>query len=241
MNKLCGIIILGEFMQIIQELVPFNTACEQFITGKYILADSKIASILNIVTISESIKEIISCCLDNFNFSTCISSQNVDGKEIVTFNLPTNENDIVASVYSLLNSFKSNKINFYDFISSNFPEENGANDSFYQFAKHIIQPFQNALNSIYSKRHILVETDEYQKNIFNRIKTNVKLILSNMNNYKLKLNQKEEFTMMLNSLYFASEKNDKQLVYSLMIGIDYFSKCNKKIRNVYLSLEECFV
>ena len=70
--------------------------------------------------------------------------------------------------------------------------------------------------------------------------TTIKLIVKNLDSYKLNMNQKEEFTMMLNSLYLASEKNDKKLVFSLMIGLDYFTKCNKKSRHAYLMLEECF-
>ena len=61
-----------------------------------------------------------------------------------------------------------------------------------------------------------------------------------MDNYKLGLNDKDEFTMLLNSLYLASDKNDKNLVYSLMIALDYFTKYHKKVRKTYLSLEECF-
>ena len=61
-----------------------------------------------------------------------------------------------------------------------------------------------------------------------------------MDAYKLSLNEKEEFTMLLNSLYLACEKNDKNLVYSLMIGLDYFAKAHKHVKPAYFSLEECF-
>ena len=64
--------------------------------------------------------------------------------------------------------------------------------------------------------------------------------MQNLDNFKLNLNQKEEFSMLLNSLFTASEKNDKKLVFALMIGLDYFTKANKKLRKTYLSLEECF-
>ena len=46
--------------------------------------------------------------------------------------------------------------------------------------------------------------------------------------------------MLLNSLYLASEKNDKKLVFSLMIGLDYFTKANKRAREFYYMIEECF-
>ena len=55
-----------------------------------------------------------------------------------------------------------------------------------------------------------------------------------------KVNEKEEFTLLLNALYIASENNDKKQVFALMIGLDYFTKVNKRARNAYLSLEECF-
>ena len=64
--------------------------------------------------------------------------------------------------------------------------------------------------------------------------------MDNINGYKLKMNEKDEFTMLLNSLYIAAEKNDKKLVYSLMVAIDYFSRYNRKTRSAYFMLQECF-
>ena len=46
--------------------------------------------------------------------------------------------------------------------------------------------------------------------------TTIKLIMKNLDAYKLNMNQKEEFTILLNSLYLASEKNDKKLVFYLV-------------------------
>ena len=70
--------------------------------------------------------------------------------------------------------------------------------------------------------------------------TTIKLVVKNLDSYKLNMNQKEEFTMLLNSLYLASEKNDKKLVYTLMVGIDYFVKYNKRAKDIYLQLKDCF-
>ena len=127
----------------------------------------------------------------------------------------------------------------YDFLQKFYSIDNSTNN-FTNFANEIIQPFKEAVNSLYSKRHILVDSDDYQSNIYNKIKTTIGLIIKNLDNYKLDLNSKEEFKLLLNSLFLASEKNDKKLVYSLMIGIDYFTKAHKKSRVAYLSLEECF-
>ncbi|MCQ2564779.1 MAG: hypothetical protein MJ152_02845, partial [Clostridia bacterium] len=108
------------------------------------------------------------------------------------------------------------------------------------FASQVIVPFNVALNSIYSKRHIIVEGSDYQTNYYNKIKTSIHIIMDNINGYKLKMNEKDEFTMLLNSLYIAADKNDKKLVYSLMVAIDYFSRYNRRTRSAYLMLQECF-
>lgn len=227
-------------MQNIQELKPFNTACEEFVSGKYILVDIKISSILKLIAEDEKLTNIVNSCLSNYDFSSEIKKHFISNGENKSIIIPTNEKDIISFVYNLLYRFQSGSMDFYEFLTTYFNADDDNNKQFAEFAKTVIIPFQNAINSIYSKRHILVETNDYQNNIYNKIMSTIKLILKNLDLYKLNMNQKEEFTMLLNSLYIASEKNDKKLVFSLMIGLDYFTKANKKSRNAYLSLEECF-
>ena len=227
-------------MSNIQELLPFNNACDEFISGKYILIDLKIQSILNIIANDEKLRNIVNSCLQDYNFNTQSKQYMINNEEIASFSLPTTDKDIVAFVYNLLYRFNSKSIDFYEFLKVYYNAENAGGKEFGEFARTIITPFKNAMNSIYSKRHVLVETSDYQNNIYNKIMTTIKLILKSLDEYKLNMNQKEEFTMLLNALHMASEKNDKKLVFSLMIGLDYFTKCNKKSRHAYLMLEECF-
>lgn len=218
----------------IQELSQFNNACDELVSGKYILFDIKIGSILNIIANDEKLTNIVNSCLNNYDFITEFKSLSSEVENGLQLSLPTTDKDIIAFIYTLLYKLKNADINFYEFLKTYY------NSQFELFASTIITPFKNAINSIYSKRHILVETTDYQNNYYNKIMTTIKLIVKNLDSYKLNMNQKEEFTMMLNSLYLASEKNDKKLVFSLMIGLDYFTKSNKKSRNAYLMLEECF-
>ena len=227
-------------MSSIKELLPFNNACDEFVSGKYILIDLKISSILNILAKDDKLSNIVNSCLQDFDFNIQAKQYMINNGDASSFSLPNNDKDIVAFVYTLLYYFSTKKIDFYDFLKVYYNAENAGGKEFSDFARSIVIPFKNSINSIYSRRHILVETNDYQNNIYNKILTTIKLILKNLDNYKLNINQKEEFTMLLNSLYIASEKNDKKLVFSLMIGLDYFTKCNKKSRHAYLMLEECF-
>lgn len=227
--------------QVVHDLINFNTACDEFVNGKYILADVKISSLLNIIAEDEKLRNIVASTLEDYDFKEkLISATKSEGNGYVLI-LPTDEKEIIAFVYSLFYRFNNKTIDFYDFISQYYKsDDENPGKEFYNFANAIITPFKNAINSIYSKRHVIVEADDYQKNYYNKLITTVKLIVKNIDNYKLKMNEKEEFTMLLNSLYLASQKNDKKLVFSLMVALDYFSRCNKKTRNAYLMLEECF-
>ena len=227
--------------QVVHDLINFNTACDEFVNGKYILADVKISSLLNIIAVEEKLRNIVASTLEDYDFKEkLINATKSEGNGYVLI-LPTDEKEIIAFVYSLFYRFNNKTIDFYDFISQYYKsDDENPGKEFYNFANAIITPFKNAINSIYSKRHVIVESDDYQKNYYNKLITTVKLIVKNIDNYKLKMNEKEEFTMLLNSLYLASQKNDKKLVFSLMVALDYFSRCNKKTRNAYLSLEECF-
>ncbi len=227
-------------MSNIQELQPFNNACDEFILGKYILIDLKIQSILNIIANDEKLTNIVNSCLQDYNFNLQSKQYLINNDNMVGFSLPTSDKEIIAFVYNLLYRFNSRSIDFYEFLKVYYNAENAGGKEFGEFARTIITPFKNAINSIYSKRHVLVETSDYQNNIYNKIMTTIRLIIKSLDEYKLNMNQKEEFTMLLNALHMASEKNDKKLVFSLMIGLDYFTKCNKKSRHAYLMLEECF-
>ena len=227
-------------MNNIQELKTFNNACDEFISGKYLLIDIKLASILKIIEEDEKLRNIVNSCLKDYDFSVEFKKHTALTEEKNLLTLPNSDHEIVAFIYNLLYKFKTGKIDFYQFLMEFFGTESTNKKEFAEFANTIITPFKSAINHIYSKRHILVETDDYQNNVYNKIMSIIKHIIKNIDSFKLHMNQKEEFNMLLNSLYYASEKNDKKLVYSLMIGLDYFSKSNKKTRVAYLSLEECF-
>ena len=120
-------------MSDIQDLILFNTACDEFISGKYILADIKIASILNIVAGDEKIKNIISNCLENFNFSSCFATYVFNDEEVSTLTLPNDDKGVIACVYTLLYKFKNKDIKFYDFIKQ-YSTDDTPNSSFTNFA-----------------------------------------------------------------------------------------------------------
>ena len=225
----------------IQEIAQFNTACEDFMSGKYILVDMKINSILKLIEADKKISNIVKSCLTDYDFTNHFKLASVENENSSYLVLPTDDKNVVAFVYSILNKFKAKEIDVYGFIKQFFSNgEELTSQAYSTFVSSIILPFKDAINKLYEKRHVLVDSQDYKNDRYNKIKSTIKLITRNMDAYKLSLNEKEEFTMLLNSLYLACEKNDKNLVYSLMIGLDYFAKAHKHVKPAYFSLEECF-
>jgi len=221
----------------ILELTTFNNACDELISGKYILVDIKISNILNIINNDNKLKDIVQECSNSFNYIN-LFNESIKGSKL---ELPTNENQIVCIVYNVLYQIKNKYIDLNSFLDDYFVSFDNYDEKLVAFMNILIVPFKQAVGNLFIKKHHIVDSNEYQNNCYNKIKNMIKLISNNIDNYKLDINAKEEFTMLLNSLYSASDKNDKQLVYSLMIAIDYFSKYFKKTRKAYLALEECFV
>ena len=208
-----------------QDLNQFNIACEQLLGGKYILIDIKISALLKIIDENEKLKNIVSNSLNEYDFSFAFNNE-----LNINILLPESDKEIVAFVYTFLYKFKNNELNLGE----------NANEVITQLITALMPKFQNAMNNLYNKNHQEIETNEFHQNIYNNIKSTISLVLENLDKYKFNTTNKEEFLMLINSLFQASDKNDKKLVYSLMIGLDYFTQANKKLRTIYLSLEECF-
>lgn len=227
----------------ISDLVEFNKICDEFIAGKYILADIKISALLKTIAEQEKIRNIVASCTEKFDFNSVYKKAvTEDKKGAKTLALPTDDNNLVAFIFGLLYRMDNKTIDLYTFLTDFFHEEEAeAGKEFINFTNNIIVPFKKSINNIYSSRHIVVNSTDYQLNYFNKIMSTIQLIIKNSDNYRLKINEKEEFTILLNALYLASENNDKKQVFALMVGIDYFTKINKRARSAYQSLENCFV
>ena len=142
----------------IHELSSFNSACDELVAGKYILIDVKINSILATIETDEKIKAIVSSCVNNFNFVELFNSL-IASNSLVT---PSSNEQIVAVVYNLLYRFKNKEIDFYEFLTAYFPNEESTDLQFASFASSLISPFKKAVGELFIQRHVIVESSDYQ-------------------------------------------------------------------------------
>ena len=220
------------------DLKQFNLACDDFIAGKYILADIKVKSLINSINQSEKLTDLVSACLDGFDFSVAM-------RESVTprgLNLPQEDKQIVAYCFNVLYNLEQGSITFLDFLSKYFvSNKTTGGEEFNMFASTIIEPFKQAVNNQYLQMYEMTSSDDYQNNLFHKLARVSEANLNTMDSIKLKEIEKEELQLLLMAMIEASNKNDRKLIYALMVGMDYFVKSNKRARNIYLQLKDCFI
>lgn len=219
------------------DLKQFNLACDDFIAGKYILANIKVKALINAIHSSEKLTNLVSNALEGFDF-------NLAFKESVTsagLKLPDNNQNVIAYCFNVLYNLDVGTVTFLDFLSKYFSSQkaNGG-EEFRLFADTIIQPFKTAVNAEYAKTYEMTATEDYQSNLYHKLSNVAKVNLDNIDEIKLKDIEKEELELLLNAMIDASDKNDKKLVYTLMVGLEYFVKYNKRAKNIYLQLKDCF-
>lgn len=219
------------------DLKQFNDACEDFLAGKYILANIKLKALLQTINSSEKLTDIVSASLDDFNFDSTFRESIASGRII----LPTQDKDIVAYCFNILYNLDIGTITFLDFLNRYFAsEELSGGEEFKLFASTIIKPFCDAVNRLYTQTYLLSETVDYQSNIYHKLMKVAEANIENIDELRLKEIESEELVLLLNALITASEKSDKKLVYAVMVGLEYFTKANKRAKGVYLQLKDCF-
>ena len=215
------------------DLKQFNLSCDDFIAGKYILANIKVKALINSIHSSEKLTDLVSSVLDGFDFNTAF-------KESVTsqgLKLPVGNQNIIAYCFNVLYNLDVGTVTFLDFLSKYFSSEKlSGGEEFKLFADTIIEPFKKAINLEYAKTYEMTASEDYQNNLYHKLSNVAKVNLENIEEIRLKDIEKEELELLLNAMIDASDKNDKKLVYTLMVGLEYFVKYNKRARNIYLQL-----
>ncbi|MBQ7798128.1 MAG: hypothetical protein IJ371_03295 [Clostridia bacterium] len=219
------------------DLIQFNKACEDFIAGKYILANIKVKALINSINSSEKLTDLVSNSLDGFDFGYAF-------RESVTsegLHLPHGDKNVIAYCFNVLYNLDEGTITFLDFLSKYFASVKlSGGEEFKAFASTIIQPFKKAINNEYKNVYEMTSSEDYQNNLYHKLARVAEVNINELEYIKLKEIEREELHYLLNAIIEASERNDKKMIYAIMVGLDYFVKCNKRAKDVYLQLKDCF-
>ena len=237
------------------KIVEFFNAVDEMIEGRFILSDTKVSNILKAVVKSEVLYNLYSKCMQNFKFASmmerCKSDNPTNGGY---FTMPDEEKDIVAFVTCFLLEVDKKNINLQTFITDNFYSNDGYNISYNNFALTVLVVYKTSVQNLLGideKGNILesedvienqiaideeekVEADQNTKILFANLVMNINELYNAINDdYKIKMNEKEELLIVLKALNKAIHIEELLIVNALLIPLEHTLNKYKKLKPIY--------
>lgn len=246
-----------------EELLKFVSSCDEFIDGKFILADIKISKILRAISRSPLIYNLIAESLINYDFHRDLSkiSKDFQGKKGKNLQLTKDPEFVVPFVFSLLVEIDSRKVDFNEFLIKYFPFISSEKDRYDYFAKEIILPFKNAIVeifkmeddgkevNIFGKNNLKKDTSKDKKDktdesskteddlIFDHLLRTINLMKDKLKNTKDSL-KKSNILLLCNALYEACKTRNLTIVSALVMSLGNYCKWMKKIKSEINEINE---
>lgn len=229
----------------------FVALCDDLITCKFLVAESKIQKLLVALAETQPIYELVSDCMEMFNRDREMNKAFVtDGKGRFYCVMPNEEYKLIALVFCTLADIDQKKIDFTDFIKRFFDDEEGVN-CYTSFARRMIVPFRELIAEAFgiAKRYTPQEESQESReetqdvansneglsaeksNLFEDCKNIVHDMLveldENERHYDRHVN---DLKAILEQLEIACDNQDYKLVYALSIGAKITSKGLKSVK-----------
>ncbi len=237
----------------------FVALCDDLITCKFLVAESKIQKLLVALAETQPIYELVSDCMEMFNRDREMNKAFVtDGKGRFYCVLPNEEYKLIALVFCTLADVDQKKIDFTDFIKRFFDDEEGVN-CYTSFARRMIVPFreliaeafgiakryttqvENEENKVESQEvesdsdNLLIEKSKLFEDCKNVVSDMLVEIDENLRQYDRHTN---DLKVILQQLEIACENQDYNLVYALSVGARFASKGLKCVKFLMREFED---
>jgi len=135
------------------EIDVFLKACDDMMSGKFILADSKIGEILKAVAASEELTGLFRAVTEGFDFVEAKQRYLKFPAEPHSSRgaayLPSGRKELLAFVFCLLAEFDSGRVRFNDFLLRYFYVDGSYTASYTVFTERLIRPFRDIVRDCY--------------------------------------------------------------------------------------------
>ena len=243
-----------------QNLVDFFNACNEMISGRFILSDTKVSNILKCIVKSEILYNLYSNCMTNFKFANVLarsvaSNANNGGY----FVMPDDEREIIAFVTCLLLEVDKKNINLQTFVTENFFSADGYNISYSNFSLNVLVTYKTAIKNLlgidetgkiiaqedFTQSQVTidetlekVEADENTKLLFASLVMNINELKNAINDdHKLKYSQKEDLLIVVKALNRAVHIEELLIINALLIPLENSLAKYKKLKIIFENIK----
>ncbi len=228
-----------------KSILNFIANCNDFLKGKYLFANRKIAQIAEDIEVSAPLLNLFIQCIDGFDKSLEMAKAFIKSPSPTKqgyFVAPEELDKFIALAYCVFNDVRKNEIDFDSFLNNYFPADAKFN-SVQKFAHLIIEPVRNIIakyfelpfdnnvkyeiiNSLKPEEEIDEQSEEEpefeQEFNYNFVNSLIIEIISLIKfTKKIQPEIRKDALNILNQTIIACDNKDNQLIYALVMGFKY--------------------
>lgn len=206
----------------------FFTACDELISGKYILADSKISELLKSIAASNELTTLFSAVTKEFNYTVakqeCLKFPLTPNGTRGAAYLPTDRAQAIAFVFCLLVEFDGGTMHLDEFLRKYFYEDGSYTASYSLFVTRMIRPFRDIVRNCFPYFGSDEDADAAQerKDILCALSEKLDAEYARMRSLRLNPVDAEACELIFSGLYSACEREDGKEIKALLCGYCYF-------------------
>ena len=208
----------------------FFTACDELITGKFILADTKIGELLRAIATCDELRGLFAAVTAGFDYPAAKKAYLKEPGQGGRYTrgeayLPAERSEILAFVFCLLADFDSGAMKFNDFLLRYFYEDGSYTASYALFADRVIRPFRDIVRDCYpdhGKQNAPALKRKQEENRLEKLAECISLERTRVAALSLGKEDAIAAEMILNELYAAVGRGDYSELKALLCGYLYF-------------------
>ena len=208
------------------QMQRFFTACDELISGKYILADNKISEVLKAIAASEELTGLFTSVTERFDYPSAKQAYlkypaEAGGTRGAAY-LPAERGDLIAFVFCLLVDFDTGVMRLNDFLRKFFNEDGSYTASYTLFVERMIRPFRDIVRDCFPELARPGSVSRDREEALDKIGEIIGMERGRMMQASLDKVDADACELILSELYAAAGRRDTAELKALLCGYSYF-------------------
>lgn len=208
------------------QMQRFFIACDELISGKYILADNKISEVLKAIAASEELTGLFTAVTERFDYPAAkqkyLRYPSEPGGTKGAAYLPAERGDLIAFIFCLLVDFDTKVMRLQDFLRKFFHEDGSFTASYTLFVERMIRPFRDIVRDCFPELARPGSVSREREEALDKIGEIINLERGRMLRATLNPVDADACTLILDELYAAAGRRDTAELKALLCGYSYF-------------------
>ena len=127
----------------------FEKICDELIKTKYIIFENHVDKLINTIENTTDIMNVIEYARSKFDYKEALNAAIMENEvKTVDFVMPTEDKNIVALCYGILQDVKDKRIDLEAFLNQYFLFGASPSEIYKNFGKYFIEPFYNSIREL---------------------------------------------------------------------------------------------